>query len=75
MNLQTLPTSELKKKNREREIKGLVEAYKGLGIKEGVIFTYDEEGRESVLGSKVPQAYYGKGYLTLLNVQIREQKC
>ena len=36
-------TLELKEENREREIDGLTEACKRLKIKEGTIFTYDEE--------------------------------
>jgi len=36
-------TLELKENNREREITGLTEACKRLKIKEGTIFTYDEE--------------------------------
>ncbi|MFH1938825.1 MAG: DUF4143 domain-containing protein, partial [bacterium] len=37
-------TLELKEENKEREIAGLIEACKRLDIKEGIIFTYDEEG-------------------------------
>jgi len=43
-------TLELKEENREREIEGLIEACKRLDIKEGVIFTYDEEGGERIEG-------------------------
>ena len=36
-------TFELNEKNRIREIAGLVDACKALGLKDGTIFTYDEE--------------------------------
>ena len=43
-------TLELKENNREREITGLTEACKRLKIKEGTIFTYDEEDNVVVEG-------------------------
>jgi predicted AAA+ superfamily ATPase len=43
-------TFELKEENREREVTGLTEACKRLKIKEGTIFTYDEEDSVVVEG-------------------------
>lgn len=37
---------ELNEKNREREIKGLVEARQRLNEKEGTLYSYDEEGNK-----------------------------
>jgi predicted AAA+ superfamily ATPase len=41
-------TLELKEENEKREIAGLVEACKKLGLKKGTIFTFDEEGNKVV---------------------------
>ena len=46
-------TWELKEENKEREIKGLVEACQKLNVKEGVLFTYDEEGSEIAEGINI----------------------
>ena len=46
-------TLELKEENKEREIAGLIEACKRLDIKEGIIFTYDEEGSVVVEGINI----------------------
>jgi len=46
-------TWELKEENREREIKGLIEACQKLNLKEGIIFTYDEEGSAVVEGINI----------------------
>ena len=46
-------TWELKEENKEREIKGLVEACQKLNVKEGVLFTYDEEGNEIAEGINI----------------------
>jgi len=46
-------TLELKEENKEREIAGLIEACKRLDIKEGIIFTYDEEGSAVVEGINI----------------------
>ncbi len=41
-------TLELKEENEEREIAGLVEACKKLGLKKGTIFTFDEEDNRAI---------------------------
>jgi len=41
-------TLELKEENEEREIAGLVEACKKLGLKKGTIFTFDEEDNKVI---------------------------
>lgn len=46
-------TLELTEENKEREMKGLIEACKRLGRREGVIFTYDQEGSELIEGTNV----------------------
>lgn len=46
-------TWELKEENREREIKGLIEACQRLNVKEGTLFTYDEEGSEITEGINI----------------------
>ncbi len=46
-------TWELKEENKEREIKGLVEACQKLNVKEGVLFTYDQEGSEITEGINI----------------------
>jgi len=46
-------TLELKEENKEREIAGLIEVCKRLDIKEGIIFTYDEEGSAVVEGINI----------------------
>jgi len=46
-------TLELKEENEEREIAGLVEACQKLNVKEGVLFTYDEEGSEIAEGINI----------------------
>lgn len=46
-------TLELNDENREREIKGLVEACKFLGLTEGMIITYEEGGEEKYEGVEI----------------------
>jgi len=56
INGQLLPyqvTLELKKENEEREVAGLVEACKKLGLKKGTIFTFDEEDDKVIEGINI----------------------
>lgn len=46
-------TLELKEVNREREIKGLIEACRRINRKNGIIFTHDEEGSEVIEGINI----------------------
>ena len=46
-------TLELKEENREREIKGLIEACRRVNRKNGIIFTHDEEDNEVIEGVNI----------------------
>ncbi|HAJ34016.1 MAG TPA: hypothetical protein DCK79_11815 [Candidatus Atribacteria bacterium] len=46
-------TFELKEENEEREMAGLVEACKKLGLKKGTIFTFDEEDNKVIEGINI----------------------
>jgi hypothetical protein len=45
---------ELTPKNETREVQGLAEAMKTLGIRDGLILTYGGEGERTVNGMRVP---------------------
>lgn len=51
--IQAIQVSYQIKENREREIKGLLEAIQAFKLKEGIIITEDKEGEEKIKGKKI----------------------